>query len=124
MPLRLAWSVLLIFACAVPSAFAGDDYQPHKYDWPQWQGPQRTGISQETGLLKAWPKNGPPLVWKVNNGGEGFVTPSIAAGRTFLMGNIDDNEFVICLREKDGDTLWKATVGPVRSDGGGHPGPR
>ena len=22
-------------------------------DWPQWQGPDRTGISKETGLLKA-----------------------------------------------------------------------
>jgi len=28
-------------------------------DWPQWRGPQRNGISQETGLLRAWPKDGP-----------------------------------------------------------------
>src|SRR6516225_2947306 len=25
-------------------------------DWPQWRGPERNGISQETGLLKEWPK--------------------------------------------------------------------
>ena len=23
-------------------------------DWPQWRGPQRTGISTETGLLQLW----------------------------------------------------------------------
>lgn len=25
-------------------------------DWPQWQGPDRTRISKETGLLKEWPR--------------------------------------------------------------------
>lgn len=28
-------------------------------DWPQWRGPHRDGRSQETGLLKEWPKEGP-----------------------------------------------------------------
>jgi hypothetical protein len=27
-------------------------------DWPQFRGPQRNGISQETGLLPEWPKSG------------------------------------------------------------------
>ena len=27
-------------------------------DWPQWQGPDRTRISKETGLLKEWPASG------------------------------------------------------------------
>jgi hypothetical protein len=30
--------------------------------WPQWRGPGRTNVSLETGLLKNWPKDGPPLV--------------------------------------------------------------
>ena len=25
-------------------------------DWPGWMGPDRTGVSPETGLLKQWPK--------------------------------------------------------------------
>ena len=29
-------------------------------DWPQWRGPNRDGISKETGLLKQWPQQGPP----------------------------------------------------------------
>ena len=32
-------------------------------DWPQWRGPQGDGISKETGLLKEWPGDGPPLAW-------------------------------------------------------------
>ena len=28
-------------------------------DWPQWRGPQRNGVSAETGLLKQWPKARP-----------------------------------------------------------------
>jgi len=33
-------------------------------DWPQWRGPDRTNLSKEMGLLKTWPKDGPPLLWK------------------------------------------------------------
>ena len=32
-------------------------------DWPQWRGPARNGISQETGLLAEWPSQGPKLRW-------------------------------------------------------------
>ena len=56
-------------------------------DWPQWQGPQRNAISKETGLLKEWPKDGPPLVWKITGLGGGDSAPSIAAGRIYGMGN-------------------------------------
>ncbi len=28
-------------------------------DWPQWRGPLRNNIYQETGLLKTWPEGGP-----------------------------------------------------------------
>ena len=31
-------------------------------DWPQWRGPNRNGVSLETGLLKEWPKDGPKLI--------------------------------------------------------------
>ena len=32
-------------------------------DWPQWRGPARDGTSRERGLLRQWPKEGPPLAW-------------------------------------------------------------
>ena len=51
-------------------------------DWPQWRGPQRDGISQETGLLKAWPKEGPKLVWQVDTLGFGYSTPAVSGDRS------------------------------------------
>ena len=36
-------------------------------DWPQWRGPDRSGISTETGLLDQWPDAGPARVWSASN---------------------------------------------------------
>src|SRR5207248_1074275 len=79
-------------------------------DWPQWRGPQRDGMSRETGLLKEWPKDGPPLAWKVKELGAGFSTPSIAAGRIFGMSYRGGDEVVWALDEKDGKQKWATTI--------------
>lgn len=73
-------------------------------DWPQWRGPQRNGISQETGLLKQWPAEGPKLLWQAHDIGDGFSTPSVAGSRLYLMSNRGmENEFVQALSTVDGD---------------------
>jgi alcohol dehydrogenase (cytochrome c) len=50
-------------------------------DWPQWQGPDRNAISQETGLLKEWPKAGLPLAWKASGLGQGMGGIAVSRGR-------------------------------------------
>ena len=52
-------------------------------DWPPWRGPNRDGHSKETGLLMAWPEDGPRLVWQVKDLGSGYSTPSVT-GADFL----------------------------------------
>lgn len=94
------------------------------FDWPQWQGPERTALSRERGLLSSWPSGGPELLWKATGLGAGFSTPSVAQGRIFTMGNRGNTEYVIALDESNGKILWTAPVGPVRSNGGGYAGPR
>ena len=42
-------------------------------DWPQWRGPQRDGISAETGWLAGWPENGPPRDRLAAAGGQGAL---------------------------------------------------
>src|SRR5262245_16043978 len=96
---------------------------PGKYDWPQWRGPDRTEVSKETGLLQEWPKNGPKLAWRIKGVGEGFSTPSIAAGRVYLMGNVDGKECVLALSETNGKRIWSTALGPATEAGGFH-GPR
>jgi hypothetical protein len=72
-------------------------------DWPQWRGPERNGISKETGLLKQWPAGGPKLLWQLNDIGDGYSGPSVVGTRLYLMSNRGmDNEFVQALSAQDG----------------------
>src|SRR5262245_25709725 len=66
-----------ILLCAAVALALPSYSQAASSDWPQWRGPHRDGISPETGLLKEWPTNGPPLVWKVTGLGGGYTTPSV-----------------------------------------------
>jgi outer membrane protein assembly factor BamB len=112
---RLAGLALLI---AGP-AFAAD---PGAFDWPQWRGPDRTGLSKETGLLKSWPEKGPTEAWRITGLGDGYSTPSVSAGRIYVMGTKEGEEYVICLDEKDGARIWEAKVG--QKEKVGYSGPR
>jgi outer membrane protein assembly factor BamB len=100
----LASASLLASAFCVPAA-----------DWPQWRGPERTDVSSEQGLLTAWPKAGPPLLWKYANAGIGFSGPAIVGPRLFTMGARDDNEYIFALDVKTGNELWHTKVGPIFS---------
>lgn len=82
-------------------------------DWPQWRGPNRDGKSADTGLLKQWPENGPPLAWKIDKLGGGDAGPAIAAGRIYVMSNRGDEEVVWALSEKDGSEVWVTPLGPA-----------
>src|SRR5688572_21347257 len=53
-------------------------------DWPQWRGPNRDGISRETGLLKTWPRTGPPVAWTASDLGAGFGSVSVRGDRVFV----------------------------------------
>jgi outer membrane protein assembly factor BamB len=86
-------------------------------DWPQWQGPDRNAVSKETGLLKEWPKDGPPLAWKIADLGGGYSAPSVAAGRIFGMSNRGDYQVVWALSEADGTEQWAMRVGPAVRQG-------
>jgi outer membrane protein assembly factor BamB len=83
-------------------------------DWPQWRGPQRNGISAETGLLAEWPKEGPRLVWQIKDIGSGYSTPSVVGDRLYLLSSQGTNdEFVQALDAKDGKRVWSQRIGKV-----------
>jgi outer membrane protein assembly factor BamB len=122
---RTVWYLAPLSALALLlSTHAAEVFQPRPHDWPQWQGRNRTAVSKETGLMQTWPKGGPELIWQVKGLGEGYTTPTVAAGRIFSMGNRDRSEYVMALSEKDGTELWATAIGTVRANGGGYPGPR
>lgn len=92
-------------------------------DWPQWRGPNRDGISKETGLLKQWPEQGPPLVWKATGAGGGYSSLSVANGRLYTMGLRSDREFVIAFDIATGKEVWATPHGGAYRDSRGD-GPR
>lgn len=87
------------------------------FDWPQWQGPDRNAVSRETGLLKEWPKEGPPLAWKIQALGGGYSAPSVAAGRVFGMSSRGEDEVVWARSEADGKEVWVRRLGPALTEG-------
>lgn len=83
-------------------------------DWPQWRGPNRDGISSETGLLNKWPSDGPKLLWQRTDIDEGYSTPAVVGERIYLLSNVGlDNEFVQALDTAEGKQLWSTTIGKV-----------
>ncbi len=87
----------------------------HAADWPQWRGPQRNGVSAETGLLAKWPAAGPKLLWQQANLGGGYSTPAVVGDRIYLLGSSDlENEFVQALDASTaGKPIWQRRIGNV-----------
>jgi outer membrane protein assembly factor BamB len=81
--------------------------------WVQWRGPDRANASVETGLLRTWPKEGPPLAWKARGLGDGVASVAVAGGRVYTLGYRDDHEYFIALEERTGKKLWDAKIGPA-----------
>jgi len=84
-------------------------------DWPQWRGPNRDGISPETGLLKSWPKDGLKPTWTAKDLGLGFGTPSVAGGKIFGMGTRGGKDGVWALQEDGGKELWFTPIDEPRN---------
>lgn len=92
-------------------------------DWPQWRGPQRSGLSTETGLLKDWPAAGPTQVWSISGLGEGYGSLAIKGDRILLQGTTGGASVVFCLSRQNGKIIWSTALGPKVSESRGN-GPR
>jgi outer membrane protein assembly factor BamB len=78
-------------------------------DWPQFRGPNRDGISKETGLLKAWPAGGPKVLWKTPVG-EGFSHVVVAGGRLYTMAGDGGDEVAVAHDAATGKRLWRTVI--------------
>lgn len=78
--------------------------------WPQWRGPRRDGISNEKGLLASWPQDGPKLLWKIADLGQGWSSPVIVGERIYITGDVGDDLIVFAL-DLAGETQWQVKNG-------------
>jgi outer membrane protein assembly factor BamB len=92
-------------------------------DWPQWRGPDRTGLSRETGLLKQWPAAGPSVLWSIKNVGAGYGSIAVAGDRIFVQGGNGRESAVTALARSNGQGAWFKVLGPAGSNDRGN-GPR
>ena len=112
---RLTLGAIAVAVTVVSNSDAGGD-------WPQWRGPDRDGVSAETGLLKQWPAAGPPAVWTVSGLGKGYGSAAVAGDRLFVQGTEGSASVVFCLRRQDGGKLWARPLGrTLDQDKGGGP---
>ena len=75
-------------------------------DWPQYLGPNRNSTSDQKGLLRSWPENGPEVLWTVTVG-RGYGGPVIKDGKVYLLDRdykVGDN--LRCLDLSNGKELW------------------
>ena len=86
-------------------------------DWPQYRGPLRNDVSEEKGLLKQWPADGPGLLWTYDNAGIGYSGPAIIGDWLCTLGARGDSEYLIALNLRDVKNqtikeIWATKVGP------------
>ena len=80
-------------------------------EWPQFRGPQRNGTSEEDGLGKEWPEEGPEVLWRKSIG-DGFSEITIAGGRLFVLTADEESEVAVALEDPSGKEIWRTVLGP------------
>lgn len=80
-------------------------------DSPQWRGPDRTGISAATDLADEWPDDGPPILWRIDDIGEGFGSIATQGDTIYIQGTEDGESAVFSLDSRNGTRGWTTTLG-------------
>lgn len=79
-------------------------------EWPCFHGPDRTNLSAETGLLKAWDEKGPVLLFTISGLGEGYTSTTIAGGMIYTAGSSGNQSWLYAFDSK-GKLVWKKPNG-------------
>lgn len=93
-----------LLACLLAASASADD-------WAQFQGPRGNGTSPEKNLLREWPAEGPPVLWK-SKIKMGWSSPSVSKGEIFIAWTEQQNgvaETIACLDAATGAEKWKHT---------------
>ena len=91
-------------------------------DWPQHLGPQRNGISKETGLVTEWPKTGLPVKWRTP-GGVGMSGLAIHDALVVTLVQKEGQQFTVAIDRDSGNMKWETAVAPAFRNSMGN-GPR
>lgn len=76
----------------------------------QWRGPQRDGKYPESGLLKSWPDEGPALLLKKEDLGNGYSSPMVLDDMVYISGRRDSLD-VLTKLDMNGSIIWETAYG-------------
>jgi outer membrane protein assembly factor BamB len=76
----------------------------------QWRGTDRSGIYQETDLMKSWSAGNPQLLWHFDGLGEGHSSPAIADDKIYITGMLEDDGYLFVF-DLSGNLLHKVAYG-------------
>jgi outer membrane protein assembly factor BamB len=88
-------------------------------DWPQWRGPEGTGVSSEKQLPIIWHESR-SIIWKAPLPQWGTSTPAIWGDAIFVTSHTSDNKLLLLrIEKKMGQTVWTQEVGSGEAKRGG-----
>ena len=106
---RKYFAIFILLLSSPVLVFSQEGGLQNDLEWPQWRGPNRDGISMDSGLLKSWPPSGPQVLWRKVIG-EGFSSISIREGRTYTMFSEGGDEFAASYDAESGEEIWRVRV--------------
>ncbi len=77
-----------------------------------WRGPGRTGIYNETGLMKVWPASGPALLWEATGLGTGYSSTTVTDDAIYITGTKSEKD-VLTAFTQDGKKKWEVEYGSI-----------
>ena len=78
----------------------------------EWRGPGRSGIYNESGLLKSWPESGPQLLWEASGHGSGYSSVTVTSDAVYITGIHDGKDFLTAYSQ-DGKKKWDVDYGII-----------
>jgi len=80
-------------------------------NWPEWRGPQGTGVSSEKDFPLKWSTN-QTVRWRVDLPGPGNSSPIIWGQRVFVTQAVqkENRRTVLCFDRSSGKLLWQSGV--------------
>src|SRR5262249_55942230 len=99
----------------LPLCFAALAAADDKAAWPQFLGPQRNGVSTETGLNLDWEAKPPKTLWKEKIG-PGFSSFAVVGDRLYTMAQRGQRDIVLCLDARTGKEIWAHDAAPTYMD--------
>src|SRR6266849_4258659 len=86
-------------------------------NWPEWRGPDGTGVSAEKNLPLKWTTN-ENVRWRFDLPGPGNSSPIVWGKRVFVAQAVEkeNRRTLMCLDRSTGKLLWQSGITYTESD--------